>query len=109
MEPMLAQDWFMPQLCISPSLFILANEYNCYGIFYLFWGKLKLYWVMPNLQVQALIDNTLTRFQASKSPTDLLYQIARRHTGGHYLNLLPKFWQKPNCAELFLDASASFE
>ena len=56
MDPMLAQDWFMPQLCISPSLFILANEYNCYGIFYLFWGKLKLYWVMPNLQVQELVD-----------------------------------------------------
>jgi hypothetical protein len=48
MEPMLAQYWFMPQLCISPSLFILANEYNG--------GKLNLYWVMPNLQVQALID-----------------------------------------------------
>jgi hypothetical protein len=22
---------------------------------------------------------------------------------------LPKFWQRPNCAELFLEASASFE
>jgi hypothetical protein len=53
MEPMLAQDWFMPQRCINPSLFILANEYNCYGIFYLFWENLKLYWVMHNLQVQA--------------------------------------------------------
>jgi hypothetical protein len=75
MEPMLVQYWFMPQHCISPSLFILANEYNCYGIFYLFWGKLKLYWVMPNLQVQA-----------SKSLTDLHYPITRRHIGKHYLN-----------------------
>ena len=80
MEPMLAQDWFMPQLCICLSLFILANEYNCYGIFYLFWGKLNLYWVMPNLQVQALIDisrtsidNTLTRFQSSKAPMGSVY------------------------------------
>jgi hypothetical protein len=72
---MLAQDWFMPQRCINPSLFILANEYNCYGIFYLFWGKLKLYWVMPNLQVQE-----------SKELMDLCYPIARRHTARCYLN-----------------------
>ena len=71
----LAQDWFMPQRCINPSLFILANEYNCCGIFYLFWGKLKLYWVMPNIQ-----------FQTSKALMDLRYPIARRHTGGRYLN-----------------------
>ena len=71
MEPMLAQDWFMPQLCISPSLFILANEYNCYGIFYLFWGKLKLYWVMPNLQVQALIDISRQYYPKTQSLTTL--------------------------------------
>jgi hypothetical protein len=32
------------------------------------------------------IEKTLTRFQESKSLMDLCYPIARRHTGGRYLN-----------------------
>jgi hypothetical protein len=71
MEPMLAQDWFMPHLCISPSLFILSNEYNCHGIFYFFWGKLNLYWFMSNLQVQALIDISRQHYPNTQSLTTL--------------------------------------
>ena len=64
MEPMLAQDWFMPQLCISPSLFILANEYNCYGIFYLFLEKIKIilgYAQSPSSSINRHLKTTLAK------------------------------------------------